>query len=439
MLIDNDPAVHRLIKAGQKVVSLHPEMLIPWGRVRSIRLLTGDAAKYAMGPICIDRKYNIKVNKQFVTTADEKLLMFSVAHELLHPSLSYFERAISLGLIDEKMHVKNKAGCDLFNVASDMVINSALKAITFEVPDWACVPPPEYKGSMDSESIWRWLGGDKVQQQQIKVMMQGGEGEEGDGKGKSGPAGGIGQGCGMMADDPADDDANAEAEKEGASGAGKDPQSDAIAARQEIIEVSRGVHKSGILGDLLKPAKKQPENWEKILKGAFRNVQEDRGYDISTYAKPKFRGAAIFPRYKKNNPTLAVIIDISGSMARPWVEQVIRKTYELTRAFPDTNVCLVTHTARVEWSGWVNGKTSASKIAESCRNSGDTRAQPAYDKVKEMCGSVDAVVHFTDTYIENPWPKVPGRRLIVGDYSDGYHGSPPPQGAKVLNCRKDKE
>ncbi len=197
-------------------------------------------------------------------------------------------------------------------------------------------------------------------------------------------------------------------------------------ARAEMALVARSDAGGGILARILAPKRAKEDDWVRILKGAYQTTAARRGYEQTTYARPKRAGSALLPRYRATQPTLAVIVDVSGSMAGPLLEKIVYQVFDLSRAYPAVDCCLVTHHSEVAWSGWINGQTDRSEIAKACNHSGGTLAGPAYRRVEEMAGSnVDVCLHFTDRQIESPWPEVPAKKLIVGDYSPpGYEGVP---------------
>lgn len=421
--VDEHPAVRRFVKAGEKICALIPEMTVLWCKVRSIKLDTTTG-----GTASINRAYDICINPDFIMSRSEDDLLFIVAHEVFHPALAHYERAVELGIFDAKMRCKSPQAAQTFNIAADMVINRAVAEFGMRVPDDACQVPDDYTGDLDAESLWRYLQGDK----QLQQDMQGGGKDQGKGRGGKGgnqngpPA--PGRGCGVQEDPNAAGEGDGEGDQDG------DGIPDARATRQEIGELARSLGRSGLLCEIFIKREKSIEDWEKLLRGAFKNASSRRGWEQTSYARPKRAGDALLPRYKTVEPSIAVIVDVSGSMARPYLEAIVNMTYDLSRTYPYVRTALVTHTEKVEWSGWITGNTPLEQIWAAVQYSGGTLAQPAYNKVEEMCGSVDVVVHFTDMYIESPWPEVPGRRLYVGDFSQGG-GTQPPPGSRVVACK----
>ena len=201
----------------------------------------------------------------------------------------------------------------------------------------------------------------------------------------------------------------------------------------QLAEAARIVGKGNLYSALTAGRKTEFPNWERLLRAAFTGLNAKHGYNTSSYARPRRIGDGLLPRYLDTMPVLGVVVDTSGSLSREQVKAIIEKTLALVRTYPSVKVALVTHTDEVNHAGFIDATTTSDKLARACSYMGGTAVTPAYVALKKLAGTCDWVVHFTDCYIENEWPKVPGKRLLVGDFGGG-RGTRPPVGAKVMQC-----
>lgn len=406
--VDNHPGVARFIAGGQKLCSLIPCFGLLWGRVSSVK-------HGKVGTACVNAKFQILVDGDWAMTLPEKTLLFVAAHEVFHPILTHTERAIELGICDDKQRVRHgkHKQAEAWNVATDMVINAGLASIGLEVPTEGLLPPSDYAGELNAEAIWRAMGSDKLTDP---------PGYRGQGAGLPQP----GSGCGM---DP----------EGGAADSGEEGDAPDLAqVRAEVAMVVRGTSGGGVLARLLGPPQVKTEDWLRLLRGAYREAAARKGYDQTSYARPRRAGDALLPRYRSTQPSIGILVDTSGSMSGPLLDKIINQVFDLSRAYPAVRASLITFHSEVAWSGWVNGQTDRATIARACGHSGGTQFQPAVDRLEEMQGHVDVVAVFSDGYFESPWPKMPARKLVYADYSTpGHPGSTPPSNMRVTVVKCD--
>jgi len=162
------------------------------------------------------------------------------------------------------------------------------------------------------------------------------------------------------------------------------------------------------------------------------------GRDWQTFAKRNRRSpaeGAQFPGWAGMSPRIVEIIDVSGSMDRKWVEEIVAETKGLLKQFTGINLYLITHTHEVTWEGWITSNTTV-KLAEAVAFSGGTDPTPAYEAAKKA-GRFDTMIHFTDCEFGlSKWPDVPARNLVIGAFLRTI-STPPPPGAHVIPCGKD--
>jgi predicted metal-dependent peptidase len=385
----------RFEKAADKLCALFPEFTILWHKVREVR------AREDIPTCAIDINWKVYVNDAFYLGLPEEEALFVAAHEVFHPVLGHFERAQALGIVDEKGRALNPQNAQTWNRATDACINHALTCLGLRLPHYAVTVPQNYKGPLDAESIYTFLKKDNPPDDGASGAQE-----------KPSP----GEGCGMLPVEEVEVSLEEYAQVQG-----------------QLAEAARIVGKGNLYFALTAGRKTEFPNWERLLRAAFTGLNAKHGYNTSSYARPRRIGDGLLPRYLDTMPVLGVVVDTSGSLSREQVKAIIEKTLALVRTYPSVKVALVTHTDEVNHAGFIDANTTASKLARACGYTGGTAVAPAYVALKKLAGTCDWVVHFTDCYIENEWPKVPGKRLLVGDFGGG-RGTRPPAGAKVMQC-----
>lgn len=384
----------RFARAAEKLCALFPEFTILWHKVREV------TAREDVPTCAIDVNWKVYVNDTFFLGLPEEEALFVAAHEVFHPVLGHFERAQALGILDTKGRALKQKDARTWNLATDACINHALTCLGLKIPFNAYTAPKNYKGPLDAESVYTFLKKEEKEEEETPE------------EDKPSP----GEGCGMLPVEEVEVSVEEYADVQG-----------------QLAEAARIVGKGTLYSALTAGRTQTYSNWERLLRAAFTGLNARRGYNTSSYARPRRIGDGLLPRYLDASPVLGVIVDTSGSLSREQVSSVIEKTLALVRVYPNVKVALVTHTDTVNWAGFIDANVSATTLAKACSYSGGTLAAPAYEAVKKLAGACDWIVHFTDCYIENQWPKVPAKRLLVGDFGGG-RGTKPPPGAKVLPC-----
>lgn len=397
--MSQNPLFDKCRNAAMLMAISHPHFLIIHSKLRYQEVGAGDSLK-TMG---ITNRGTVFLSPEFVKDLDKEQLGGVLAHEMLHLVMLHHGR---MGSRDPQ----------LWNIAADMCINKALIADGIKLPPKHLMPPTEYTGDLFVEAVYEWL-----EQNPDKMQPQSGKGE---GDGQPQPT----QGCGVITEDGPPN----------ADGTGEDGQSDvpdwaqvALEARSQAQMAGQG---SSAVAHLLAP--RQPKiNWKKILRHGVSLACARPTRDYQTFARRHRRNPAVgpqFPGWTGFEPNVAVVIDVSGSMDRKWIDLIVAECQNLLKTFSGMNMYLVTHTSQVEWEGWVNQQTKA-KLRDAVQFSGGTDPQPAYDAVLRA-GRFDALIHFTDCYFLGPtWPEVPARHLVVGAFAREIY-TKPPAGAHVIPC-----
>jgi len=294
----------------------------------------------------------------------------------------------------------------MWNVATDMAINHALRLDDIKLPKDALYPPHEYHGDIFAESIFEFL------KKNPKHMPQ---------KPKDGEKAGAGAGCGVIDDGEE----------------GPDWKQVAIEARAHAQSVGKG---SAGVAALLSPRAARID-WKKVIRHGMEVTAAKATRDYQTFAKRNRRSpeeGVQLPGWRGHQPSLCEIIDASGSMDREWINQIVSETINLMKTFTGIRLYLAVHTSELVYADWLTS-TQTWKLNEAVSFSGGTDPNPAYVAAKAASkrGKFDALIHFTDCeFFQATWPEVPARQLIVGAFAREIHCKPPP-GSQIIFCEME--
>lgn len=421
----NTPAIARCRKAANALGWRHPHFFVLHARMA----YREDSRVSTMG---VTADGLIYVNPTFVAKLSQEELSGVIAHEIMHPVLRHFERAIGLGIVDSqgKLIPGKEDDAKILNDAQDWCINHALKADGIRLPACALEIDPAYLATgapIQSEPIFHWMKAQLRQGNAPSGMSPEGEGEKS-----------PGGGCGVL---PPEKGEQGKGEAPGGKPEGDQPYgvgpgeswaSVAAQARAHALLAGRG---SSALAHLMTPYEPTID-WARVIRRGFNLAQVRPGNEFASYSRVPRRASLsglIRPGWFGGAPSVAFVVDVSGSMAREWVSQIVGEIVSAMATF-QTKAFLVTHTDQVCWAGWVKpGDKEA--IIEACGHSGGTDPTSAYARVGEEKTPFQALVHFTDCEL-SAWPENPARKLIVGAFGRGAETPycTPPEGAEVIPC-----
>jgi predicted metal-dependent peptidase len=363
----------------------HPHFLLIHSKISELYVETKGTPDDPVQTMGITATGKILLNPEFTMGMEKEEVTGVLAHEMLHLVLQHHER---------------RGGRDpwLWNVATDMCINSALRTDGLKLPKSALYPPPEYSGDLFAETLFDWLtkNPDKVPARP---------------KGQPAP----GAGCSPI------DDPN-----------GKSPDWRQVGLEARALAQQAGKGTSGVATLLAPRTAKIP--WNKVIRTGFQMAAARPGRDYQTFQKRHRRSPVDgpqFPGWMGMGPRIAVCIDVSGSMDRKWVELIVSECKNLLKQFPDSKCYLNAHTSDVVYSTWLN-RTTKGKIDEAVQFSGGTDPNPAYIDIKNQ-GKFDTLIHFTDCCFFDVWPEVPAKHLVVGAFTR-EPATKPPAGSTIIPC-----
>lgn len=330
----------------------------------------------------------LSVNPTFVLSLPLAELSGVLAHEMMHLILQHSARA------QARNHL-------LWNCACDMAINTALRTDNLRLPGGALYPPSDYTGELLSEDIYDFL---------VRTAWRAPTTE-----------GLVGCGCGVERASTVSDIA---------------PTDWAQVSREVSALVTTLGRGSTAVGRLLNPRAPRIA-WQRILRHGFNLACARVARDFTSMSRRSRRSPLIgvqFPGWVGIAPQVAIVIDVSGSMAREWIDQIVAECLHLLALHAGSKAYLVSHTDVVVWQGWVRAGASTA-LTSAVQFTGGTSASGAYQAVKDA-GRFDCLIHFTDCEI-GFWPANPARKLIVAAFGSGATkpACPPPPGAEIIPCQ----
>ena len=371
------------------------------------------------------------MNPNGLMTMSVEELAAGLVHEVMHVILKHADRAKELG-VDADTH-------EAWNWAADSVINKQLRDSGLTLPEGVIYP--EKLGQPDgltAEESYRLL----LQEAQNQPQ-QGGEGDgggEGDDEQQGAGDAGGGQGDKQQQQEGGGGSPNGEHGKDVAAGAcgscasghrgpgepekrsdTPDPQArstaDIEAWRRQVAEAIREQSASEaskgrgtIPGDLVRWAEdllKPPKiDWRTKLGQAVREaVAYKAGMVDLYYGRPSRRqagvgfgaGRPIMPAYRAPVPNVAVIVDTSGSMGAPELQEAINETAGVLQAV-GAPVKFVAIDAQVQGMTEIDNPLD---IAKLLKGGGGTRMEPAFELLRNERERPDVVICCTDGLIDD--------------------------------------
>lgn len=344
---------------------------------------------------CLDKEFRICLNPKYWKSLSTGLRKSLLLHELLHLSFDHLDRL-------EGRKLK------LFNIAADAVINTVITdGFRSSIgPGWITLPE-EYKGPLVTEDIYDWL------EQQPAEQQSSGE---------------AGEGCGVAEESPL----------EGT------PEGQELAPDPEAINSAlvKGLARS-LEGSIAKaferlfPTIPVWPAWRKYMRKVYSNLVANTSGNVHpSYSRVKKQAGLLLPKYKGSVPKVAVVIDSSGSMNDRARNEIVRQVCVFAKQYPQVKTYLVSHTDRVEHASWAKAGSMRDIAEKACSFTGGTYVKPAYDAVATAVPGCDVLIHFTDGYIESPWPRPPAKQFVFCDYSESsYCSVKPPEGTAHIKMR----
>jgi predicted metal-dependent peptidase len=394
-------AIQRCVRAVLRHAHAYPHLLLVHALLRSRYLEDGEVATLELN---VDG--TLRVNPAFVFRTEPGVLAGVIFHTMLHVVLDHARR-------------RGHRPEEPWWLAADMVINAALQADRIDLPGRAVLPPNEYEGPLQVEPLADYLATESDEAPSAARKHR--------------P---LTAGCGVP-------------EGWADAGLGEEGRRALAEAMGEAFGLARsmgaGTGTSAVL-DLMAP---QPPrlDWKTILRHGVSLARATTHRDRQSFTRPDRRqqldDGIILPGWRSEEIRLAVVVDVSGSMARDWVARIVAEVGAIARSLPGARLWLATHTDKVCWSGWITtGGLPGDLVTRAFGWTGGTDPDPVYRSAGQA-GRFDALVHFTDgQFPSESWPVPPrGARLVVGAFGDpdaGALGTVPP-GTTVIPCTHPRD
>lgn len=428
--VEKKTTLDTLAKAGEGLAWTAGYVALPWLKVKHRVTVTNEVPEWGISSDGV-----VSVNPSYIAGAQGAERVFVLAHGMLRFLMRHFDRGVALGIHDDQGQIPegHEHEAKLWGRACAMTVNSPLKQEGVgRAPANAEFIPPAYVGAIDAESIYHYLLKNEP------PPPPGSSNSGGSGPSQSPQAGGLPQPNSQGDGESGEDEGSGGSDSSGGQGFSGD---DIDQMRREVEALARQAGRGTAIADMLKP-KLARTDWRQVLRSGFESAStEASDRTRNTYSRASRRESLMpelcLPGKIGDDPSIAVVIDVSGSVSRGLVKKAADETLKLASQYNGVRVFFVTHTSEVCFADWLREGGDTRAIETGTGFSGGTDAGPAYEKCREVAprGKFDVLVHFTDCEL-GTWPTVPARRLVVGACGvtgqPGQYASQPPPGAKII-------
>jgi predicted metal-dependent peptidase len=181
-------------------------------------------------------------------------------------------------------------------------------------------------------------------------------------------------------------------------GQGQSPQSDErfweeIMAQANSMGRGNGSFQS--IAKVLKPRERK-QRWDRLIRGFANRAIARGGRDLQTFSRTSRRsGDIILPGWMSQKPSIACIIDSSGSVSDEMLRAALTEVTALAK-LASVRIFLAIHDGVCYWHGWVKAETTVEELSRLAGRRGGTDPRQAFERVGEAKGRFDALVYLTD-------------------------------------------
>ena len=330
----------------------------------------------------VDNKGNMVYNKDWIDKLNENQLKGVMIHETLHLALEHFPRG------QNKEH-------EIYNIASDLVINNILVNNKFELPE-GLVPynnsfefekatPPFTIEDLDKKSadevyneLMKKLPKEKEQKIYIKLRFDKHDyGKNGKGKAKQG-------------------------DKESKEQQGKWKK---IFAEASVYAKQQGKMPLG-MERFVELILNEKISWKNLL---YKYITRELPYDYTyNYPSKKSRATGIYmPSVLRENINIVIAVDTSGSIGQDELSEFLSEIVNISKSFSNIAMKLIVCDSEVKDVYDVRNGSIQTILDLKLRGNGGTSFINPLNYVVENLPNTKFVVFFTDGY---------GDRVEYGDY-----------------------
>ena len=321
--------------------------------------------------MAVDAKGNLYYSDDFVNSMTDKQIKGVLCHEVLHCAFEHMIRA------------KNR-NHELWNIATDLVINDLLVTNNFDLPKEGLIPenhtftkfvknPIVDLDKKSAELVYEELFNQLPKQQQKALSSMGFDGH-------------------IYSDESTGKQA-------------EEIQKSAKEWRKALIEAStyakiRGNLPVGIdriVGELTQ----EKINWRDML---YRYITNEIPYDYS-YSYPSKRSQSLgvyMPHIRKERIDVVVAIDTSGSIQQTELNEFLSEMVGIAKSFHNIKMTAIICDCKI-YDVLVFENGSIAKILETkVKGGGGTSHKPVYDYIQENIPQTKILINFTDGHTDYP-------------------------------------
>lgn len=417
------PQLERCYAAAVRGAWHHPFFLIPLGHCEWIEADPKKCPTAAVQEAVVNGKPEIRlfINPEWVATLNDDVLFGLMAHEIMHVMLRHGERAGG----------KNP---ETWGKAADMAINASLTQGGIQLDRSALLPPAEHFEA-SAEEIYTLLEAEEIKDPPQYDPSKVGRGCAPLPKGQGGaptnePGNEPGQGQGEgEGEGPGEGEGNSPSAGEGQGQGSGDSQDDDRAWGEMCAQAQAHGRGSKSMPALARQFKAKPvkTSWKRLLRKMANRAQAKGGRDVQTYQRINRRSTdIIFPGWQSSSPSIAVIIDSSGSVSDEMLRTALSNVKDIAKS-THVRIFMALHDARCYWSGWVEPEISVEQMSRMCNHRGGTDPREAFEAIASARGRFDVGVYLTDGEVgDYPDKPMNVKRMAVGVLGEGRYRTPTP-------------
>jgi len=325
----------------------------------------------------VSRQGDLVYNSKWVDNLSENQLKGVLSHEVLHLVLEHFERG------ENKEH-------EIYNIASDLVINNILVNSRFELPS-GLVP---YGNRFKSENLNIYIedlhkkSADEVYNELLKQLPKKSEKE-------------IKVLSGMRFDkhDYGKKGKNSEGISKSESTKLK-KKWNKILSEASVYAKQQGNIPSG-MDRIIEVMLNEKISWKSIL---YKYITRELPFDYS-YNRPSKRSVAtgiFMPSILRENIEVVISIDTSGSIAQTELSEFLNEIVNISKSFNNINMKLIVCDSEIKEVYDIRNGSIDTILNLKILGGGGTSHIPIYEYVKEHLPNTRFIINFTDGFTSFP-------------------------------------
>lgn len=388
----------------------HPFFLIPLAQFDWVPL---EGAKPEDAEMLVTTSRKLVVNVDKIAKLNDGEVFGSIARVIMRIMLNHASRRESRDKKD-------------WESACEMIINQSLQESNIKLPPNPLVPPVEVRG--------KDVTADEIYDIVHKMVEQK----------KPNPPGSQ-FGPGRVVDDKDNGQVDAGDQEGDGEGQGNQPQpgqgqSDERFWQEIMAQASsmgRGQGSFQSLAKILKPRERK-QRWDRLIKGFANQAVARGGRDMQTFSRVNRRsGDVILPGWKSQRPSIAVIIDSSGSVSDQMLAAALTEVKALAE-LAAVRIYMAIHDGVCYWHGWVKAETTVQEMSKLASRRGGTDPRQAFERIGEAKGRFDALVYLTDGEVgQYPDKPMNVKRVCVALSRMSQYKTPTPDGWQEVPIEVD--